>query len=214
MAMKGRIKGFATCVPFNLPSTQSFIREMTLHWADTLQTLIVSLPMYITSGDIHTILTRCTKLKKFDCLVGRIINPSVHNWETVPGPEMLYSIENGAGHGGGNWTCVGLEEFRMMFTDGRKVNAMDPILSLQEGWTVRAINSVYQQIGRLTNLKDLAIGWWTTEDFAKCSNLDMSFQSGLVHMAGLKSLKTLDITYVRHVNIGMAEMQWMVETWP
>jgi len=208
-AMKGRVKGFATCVPFNATATRSYVVEMVSQWADTLQTIILGLPMSITSRDIHLILSKCSKLKRVDCLIGRIVNPSVYAWESNPGVEGVFSSADG-----GDWACVEIEEFKMMFADSRKKDAIEPILTLQEKWTASAICYAYQQIGRLTKLKDLSIGWWTTDDFAGCSNLDMSLRSGLGYMEGLKSLRTLDITHVRNVDVGLEEMEWMDVNWP
>ncbi|KAF9955261.1 hypothetical protein BGZ65_003492 [Modicella reniformis] len=85
------------------------------------------------------------------------------------------------------WTCSGLEELHLMFADNRR---------------------------SLTKLKVLTIGWHTKQDFSENSNLDMTLQSGLGHMANLKALKTLDINFLPQVNIGLSEVQWIAENWP
>ncbi|KAG0223259.1 hypothetical protein B0O80DRAFT_495508 [Mortierella sp. GBAus27b] len=208
-ARKGRISGFATCIPFNTSTTRLYLREMISQWADTLHTLIIGLPLTVNSKDLHLILTKFPKLKRVDCLVGRIVDPTVYGWEpTILGENGFYA--------GADWACLEVEEFKMMFADGRRKDAVEPVLSLQEEWTINVIQYAYRQVGRLTKLRDLAIGWWTKTDYigAECAHLDMSLASGLDQMAGLKSLKTLDITHARVLNVGMSEMEWMAENWP
>lgn len=78
---------------------------------------------------------------------------------------------------------------------------------------------VYDRLGRLTKLESLQLGY-THPVGSKLTNkaiqmdcLEMSLESGLWKLKGLKSLKKLDVAHMA-VRIGVREVQWMVEQWP
>jgi hypothetical protein len=76
----------------------------------------------------------------------------------------------------------------------------------------RVIQSqVNDRLGRLTNLEKLKLYEGFGGNRYDC--LEMSLESGLDKLSGLKSLKEL---YVRRLEtkIGIKEVQWMVENWP
>ncbi|KAK3811071.1 MAG: hypothetical protein J3Q66DRAFT_58554 [Benniella sp.] len=70
---------------------------------------------------------------------------------------------------------------------------------------------VYDRIARLTRLETLTLG----DRFGGARNdcLEMSLESGLDKLSGLKSLKKLDVRRL-DTKIGIKEVQWMVENWP
>ncbi|KAG0217512.1 hypothetical protein B0O80DRAFT_503120 [Mortierella sp. GBAus27b] len=80
---------------------------------------------------------------------------------------------------------------------------------------------VYDRLARLTNLNLLTLGSSTNvSDRGKavvqkdqCDCLDMSLESGLHRLAGLRQMKELYIPYMK-TRIGLKEGQWMVEQWP
>ncbi|KAK3810936.1 MAG: hypothetical protein J3Q66DRAFT_414162 [Benniella sp.] len=73
-------------------------------------------------------------------------------------------------------------------------------------------NRVYARLARLTNLESL----WLGEEghhHGAFSCLEMSLESGLDGISGLKALRELNVSSMR-TRIGEREVQWMVEHWP
>jgi len=73
---------------------------------------------------------------------------------------------------------------------------------------------VYDRLARLTNLETLCLGWRAFRDDRDDPNyLDMTLESGLHKLSGLKSLKSLCFRGIPG-KIGIKDVQWMVENWP
>jgi len=70
---------------------------------------------------------------------------------------------------------------------------------------------VYDRLARLTNLETLWFGDYYYSSQNEC--LEVSLESGLNKLAGLKSLKEVGVKGIAS-NIGVKEVQWMVENWP
>ncbi|KAG0226280.1 hypothetical protein BGX31_007363, partial [Mortierella sp. GBA43] len=71
---------------------------------------------------------------------------------------------------------------------------------------------VYDRFARLTNLETLWLGnQLHYEVQEQC--LEMSLESGLHKLSGLKKLRKVSFSGMR-TNIGVAEVQWMTEHWP
>jgi hypothetical protein len=73
-------------------------------------------------------------------------------------------------------------------------------------------NQVYDRLARLINLETL---WLGNQEYYETQYdcLEMSLESGLHKLSGLKSLKELGITGMK-TRIGVREVRWMVEQWP
>ncbi|KAG0223263.1 hypothetical protein BGX31_008598 [Mortierella sp. GBA43] len=189
VAMEGRIKNFA--IDFNFPSMSTHIGSMlATYWADTIESL--RFPCLLNS-DVQLILTQCPKLRKFDCMWIQ------DRGDALDDPPMA------------EWICQGMEVMRLMFIDGRRAGADEEDCSRREARAVGRIERAYTQLGRLTKLKELAIGWKAESTFRDRQNLDMSLESGLWRLSGLKSLELLDISNVRRINVGKPEVQWMAD---
>ncbi|KAK3811074.1 MAG: hypothetical protein J3Q66DRAFT_58551 [Benniella sp.] len=72
-------------------------------------------------------------------------------------------------------------------------------------------SQVYDRVGRLTNLEMLRLGDGYGAFRYDC--LEMSLESGLDKLSGLKSLDHLSIEKLA-TKIGTQEVQWMVKNWP
>ncbi|KAK3811083.1 MAG: hypothetical protein J3Q66DRAFT_58648 [Benniella sp.] len=72
-------------------------------------------------------------------------------------------------------------------------------------------SQVYERLGRLTHLKTLWLGDHLGAFQRDC--LEMSLESGLDKLSGLKSLKKLSVGKMA-TKIGIQEIRWMVENWP
>ncbi|KAK3825430.1 MAG: hypothetical protein J3Q66DRAFT_396401 [Benniella sp.] len=217
-AMNGRIRSFVTGLEFNIPPTRHYIYDMTNCLSQTLESLHIYNSHLIASSDIQLILTTCPKLKKFECFCYWLLmihRPQRGESKALPGLQAMVSDEDGVSTGVmADWVCLELEELKLTFSDGRSTSAAGPMLLQQEQCAAKGIERVYQQIGRLTKLRELTIGWCSITTFMKDANLDMSLQSGMGHMDGLKSLRMIDVGYIPTVNIRMKEVQWMLDNWP
>ncbi|KAF9953558.1 hypothetical protein BGZ65_004604 [Modicella reniformis] len=83
-----------------------------------------------------------------------------------------------------------------------------------EGPTIQS--QVYDRLARLTNMESL----WLGHSRPNSSNskklwdcLEMSLESGLDKLSGLKGLKELSVSHMS-TKIGLKELQWMIEHWP
>jgi hypothetical protein len=77
-------------------------------------------------------------------------------------------------------------------------------------------SQVYDRIARLTHLDTLRLGYICASRYTGYRpemSLEMSLESGLDKLSGLKSLNELSIQKVA-TRIGTKEVQWMVENWP
>ncbi|KAF9963926.1 hypothetical protein BGZ65_005651 [Modicella reniformis] len=206
-AMKGRVKEFFTHAEFPEPLT-TFTSTLTRYWADTLESIRFLCYSHLHQYDIQMILTTCSKLKKFECMW--TASPMVNPIEWLPG----IKVKKPESPSLKDWVCLDLEVLHLMFADERKPN-LEPEEKLEQvKRTELKIEHAYQQIGRLTKLGQLTLGWRTKLLFVNDINLDMSLKSGLGYMENLKDLRILDITRIRRPNIGLEEVQWMGRNWP
>lgn len=80
-------------------------------------------------------------------------------------------------------------------------------------------NLVYDRLARFTSLETLWLGHGPNITHVEVKKpkqgdcLEMSLESGLYKLAGLKALKELNLSGMR-LRIGSKEVQWMVEHWP
>ncbi|KAK3811061.1 MAG: hypothetical protein J3Q66DRAFT_390949 [Benniella sp.] len=72
---------------------------------------------------------------------------------------------------------------------------------------------VYDRLARLTHLETLWFGDYYYSLQNECLGLEVSLESGLDKLSGLKSLKEVGVKGMAS-NIGVKEVQWMVENWP
>ncbi|KAF9366282.1 hypothetical protein BGX34_004468 [Mortierella sp. NVP85] len=217
VAMNGRIQDFRTGLRFNSSITQHYIQQLATYWSETLTNLRIDEPSRISSQDIQLILTRCSKLKSFQCLCPWVVmafQQDVGGWDVAPGlGAMIRDDDQDGQRDMPNWVCLDLEELRLTFADERRVYSDTSLSASQERWTRRGIERVYYQLGRLTKLKELAIGWNSGKAFSTGVNLDMSLESGLGHLEGLSVLKMIDFNFVPMIKVGLEEVIWMARYW-
>ncbi|KAF8986065.1 hypothetical protein BGZ46_009862 [Entomortierella lignicola] len=75
---------------------------------------------------------------------------------------------------------------------------------------------VYERLARFTRLEVLWLGFSPGSYFERLVQydcLDMSLESGLEKLAGLKELRELSISNMR-TKLGLNEVKWMAENWP
>ncbi|KAI8362253.1 hypothetical protein B0O80DRAFT_435402, partial [Mortierella sp. GBAus27b] len=112
------------------------------------------------------------------------------------------------------WKCESsLKELKIQISGipRQGIKSHGAVLEEYPGQAQDMQNQVYARIGRLTNLEILWLHNRYKEPQHGC--LDMSLESGLQQLSGLKALKELDVSCMR-TKIGVNEVQWMIEHWP
>ncbi|KAF9114793.1 hypothetical protein BGX27_009827 [Mortierella sp. AM989] len=204
-AMEGRIKTFAADCYGILP-----VENMCERWWATLEVIRFGWYSNISSEQVGLILTTCSKLRTLAVFA---------DFEDYQFTESsgFWAWELGSYLDATKWVCLGLKHLELTFMDARAGSALvkgDYNQSNVEFRTFSGIHAVCYQLGRLTKLQHLRLGWSTIEKFRNRANLDMSIKNGLMHMAGLKELEVLDVTCILQVNIEQEEAEWMEENWP
>ncbi|KAF9366287.1 hypothetical protein BGX34_004473 [Mortierella sp. NVP85] len=216
-ASKDHTRAFVIGLEFSTALKRNFIREMTEYWSQTLESLEFYNTNLIAGPDIQLIMTSCPKLRKFCCICFgvQLIHSSQDDSVSVPGLRVVATDENGTYNDVmTDWVCLDMEELKLTFSDGRTTSSTEPILSQQKQCIAKGTERVYEQLGRLTKLKELTIGWCSGNASSKEASLDMSFQSGIEHMEPLKSLRMISISHLPVVNIDLGEADWMLRSWP
>ncbi|KAG0223261.1 hypothetical protein BGX31_008596 [Mortierella sp. GBA43] len=218
--MKGRIYKFVTGIKFNRPYTQSFIDMLTLNWAESLEVLRIEEPRYIKSRDIQLILTRCTRLRKLDCMCqhNNLTNAvaNTDNRELAVGLKAMKTLDGNGDLDAMDWNCLDMEELQLSIADWRMIHQpQDEQEKIKhEEWTRQGIQHIYQQLGRLTKLRELELAWNTSQVFADGANFDMSLEAGLGHLKDLKMLQKLNLECIKSNKIGTEDLLWMRKSWP
>ncbi|KAG0240428.1 hypothetical protein B0O80DRAFT_495904 [Mortierella sp. GBAus27b] len=218
-ALKGSIQSFVSGVNFKVGPARSFVKDMIKEWSQTLESLNIHQPHGISSSDLQLILTSFPKLKSLNCICYWLLmtdQPREDQDGSLPGLKAMISDAEGAQNNDivADWTCLEMEDLKLTFSDARTISEDEEVVTKERQWTEQGIKRVYQQIGRLTKLTHLTIGWCSRKVFSGDVNLDMSLQSGLEHMSELKSLVMLDVNYIPRINIGKPEAQWILANWP
>ncbi|KAK3811086.1 MAG: hypothetical protein J3Q66DRAFT_404470 [Benniella sp.] len=112
------------------------------------------------------------------------------------------------------WSCEGSLKVLEVKIAGIPRPDLEGESSLLEAYPGRGRDiqrQVYERLGRLTNLEMLRLGGQTSVPLYEC--LEMSLESGLDKLSGLKSLKILNVGKLA-TKISTKEVQWMAENWP
>ncbi|KAF9098562.1 hypothetical protein BGX27_000765, partial [Mortierella sp. AM989] len=193
-------------------SVEALVRRST-----TLEALVLEDCLGITSSIIQAVLSSCPKLKEFRAFTS----------EDSPHPNAVPLSARDLVHC--TWVCLNLEVLQVTINGIVRPDLMPnqhgtpPDIELQK--------VVYEQLGKLTKLKELWLGHITrgmlhnshhlqwNELFpyiipdAQTDCLEFSLKSGLGLLQGLKELKVLSLQMM-NVRIGIPEVQWMAEQWP
>lgn len=215
-AFKDHTRSFVISLDLTIAPTRNFIREMANCWSHTLESLEVYNTHLITGPDIQLIMTNCPKLRKFYCICPKALLTlsSYEDSASVPGLRVIATDENGIYNDViTDWVCLEMEELKLTLSDGRTASTPEPVLSQEEQCIAKGIERVYEQLGRLTKLKELTIGWFSRST-SKEVHFDMSLESGMGHMKSMESLSMINISQLPVVNIDVPEVEWMLRNWP
>ncbi|KAG0009522.1 hypothetical protein BGZ80_002307 [Entomortierella chlamydospora] len=201
--MCGRIKVLTVDDVQIRVSLGDFFKAVTTHWADTIEIIRLE-SLRISSQEIELILSTCSKLKSFAVTNDLLTRPrGLRAWRHED-----YD-DNKA-----DWVCLQLERLELMVLDCREPYGDDDQMDyFEEELTTNGVRRVYQQLGRLSKLQHLQTGWVSCDEFEMYSNFDLSLESGLEYLEGLKDLRVLDVHFER-LKVGQIEIEWMVKNWP
>ncbi|KAF9399433.1 hypothetical protein BGX21_006253 [Mortierella sp. AD011] len=212
----GRLKSLSMLLLYIDPASLPF-EAIAASWANKLE--IIRIQQISVSGHhIELILTTCHKLKTFSVAASQNNDVDPHYSDEV-GLSVWHQNRE---YNPGDWVCLELENLELPIVNARVVydgNAMRSRSPLQqshiwEEWTVQEIQNVYHQLGRLTKLQHLRLEWWTAKKYEPCASIDMSIESGLEHLEGLRDLRVLDVSCIQRVNIQQKEVEWIADNWP
>lgn len=164
----------------------------------TLTNLAMGVQAQVASSDIQLLMTVCSNLKVL----------RIHSDLDEGSGKAVLDIQDVYDS---DWTCLGLYDIDIMFT---YVPPSEDVASSGEKTSVKQmVENVYRQLGRLTKLKMLAIGWLPGQLDMDVPRVDMSLESGLGHLHGLKELQFLDIDRILEPGISEQEVEWMHLHW-
>lgn len=218
MLLSGSHNGWKAVELKNIESFGSATRKALSSHFPTLERLLVDQTSGFTSHDMLQVLSSSPKLHT---LVDLFINPrgrrgyrrldAVTFVDQDPNTGLLNA-----------WSCENTLKELCIIIRGIPRPDLEGYSETEgtcrgEGQEIQ--NRVFSRIARLTNLETLRLGNTRVFGFRPDIDefqddcLDMSLESGLWMLEGLKSLKELDVTHMRTM-IGVEEVQWMVEHWP
>ncbi|KAG0246480.1 hypothetical protein B0O80DRAFT_454130 [Mortierella sp. GBAus27b] len=196
-----------------LPCFQSGLKEITISHA------------VFTTGDTKVLMKHCPTLEKLEIhkCHGFTINDAVQVLATSPNLCTLIDLDST------EWDCVDLQVFVNADPETHSLVPWACESSLKElritipsilgpgvakamkkysGQRLEIQGRVYDRIARLQNLETLWLGCPGRKD---C--LEMSLDSGLDKLSGLKKLQVLNVSNLV-AKIDVQEIQWMTEQWP
>ncbi|KAK3810946.1 MAG: hypothetical protein J3Q66DRAFT_443227 [Benniella sp.] len=176
----------------------------------TLQRLVLDGYCGVTDSEKVQLLACCPHLYDFT---------NVHTWEhnsSMPFGFNAHSFIDLDPDTGSlkHWECeTSLKVLKVIIKDiPRPDLIMNDIDEAYPGQGRAIQNQVYDRLARFTNLEMLSLRVKFMNDAAP-NCLEMSLESGLDKLSGLKKLKVLDVSGME-TKIGEPEAQWMTEQWP
>ncbi|KAF9204430.1 hypothetical protein BGZ49_005289, partial [Haplosporangium sp. Z 27] len=170
----------------------SVLDSLRINCSTTLTDVKIDCSSPVSYGDIHNLLKKCGVMQRFWIRFGDL------NTDTTSG----------------NWACLDLRELFLIF---------DPPFDVQGGDKATSIlmaNNAFEQIGRLSKLETLTLGWKGVECLC-ISNMKPEERSNKQRsiiefnsLGGLQSLRHFHMTSNCWDNIGLAEIKFMHEQWP
>ncbi|KAG0088026.1 hypothetical protein BGZ92_006705 [Podila epicladia] len=186
--------------------------EAILGHCTALETLHLNRCELLTSADLTSILGKAKKLKYFQT------NGTVSRRHD-PTPRFLTSIDMAGIH----WGSFSIQMFCCPIKVPRSDDDIPAVHRRETEWhstiedSREAQRQVYQQLSKLTKLKELRLGDMRaagkTHHAFQWYCLEMTLESGLDELEGLKQLEILDIRTMNH-DIGIRELEWMNRCWP
>ncbi|KAK3811077.1 MAG: hypothetical protein J3Q66DRAFT_58571 [Benniella sp.] len=182
------------------------MNALAMHYS-TLEQLHIDGSKGLPSCDLVQILRSCPRLHTLwyvDMDNGRSVVDSMEFIDLDPDTGLLKP-----------WLCEGSLKRLTVKISGipRPDSENESVVAEAYPGQGREIQSqVYDRLGRLTQLEMLNLGN-LCGSFYQYDCLEMSLESGLDKLSGLKSIEKMDLRKLE-TKIGIKEIQWMVENWP
>ncbi|KAF9347243.1 hypothetical protein BGX34_003289 [Mortierella sp. NVP85] len=218
-ALKGRIKHFEMESYQRTAPVKHYCSTLSIECASTLESIEIGVDAIVSCFDIQLIATSCAGLKKLIIRSDATENESqdvgsseesLSGWKAIFLDEMTGQEDQ--------WVCTQLEELTLTILNDRWASATDQDVGLpeqqQQQRAAYGVKRAYRQLGRLTKLKRLTLGWLSSRGLPIERRVDMSLRSGLGYLGGLTALHELDYRGVPHPMIGRSEVEWMSRHWP
>lgn len=163
-----------------------------------------------TSNDLVRVLASCPNLRCLDDYPG---NDRAEDSRYIHVNEFIdRDLDTGALR---TWKCeASLKELRVKIKGIPRpdVKEIESEKETYPGQAREIQGYVYDRLARLINLETL---WLEGKSSSKrySGGLEMSLESGLHKLSGLKMLKELDVTQWK-ARVGVQEVQWMTQQWP
>ncbi|KAK3821064.1 MAG: hypothetical protein J3Q66DRAFT_398132 [Benniella sp.] len=216
-ALKGRIKHFEMEGYQRTAPVKHYCSALSIECASTLESIEIGVDAIVSCFDIQLIATSCAGLKKLIIQSNATENESQDvgsSEESLSGWKAIFLDEKTGQED--HWVCAELEELTLTILNDRWASATDVGLPEQQQQQRAAygVKRAYRQLGRLTKLKKLTLGWLSSRGLPVERRVDMSLGSGLAYLGGLTALYELDYRGVPHPMIGRSEVEWMASHWP
>ncbi|KAF9114812.1 hypothetical protein BGX27_009760 [Mortierella sp. AM989] len=157
----------------------------------------------LTSEQIQTILTSMPKLKRFSASLLEASDFFISNGNT--GLEAVDGLGSSVAQGAsaGPWVCLGLEEL--------EISIIGPEVC-EETDLARYASAVYDQLGKLRQLRVLSLKEITSDYRDHGPLLDLTLENGLGFLSSLKYLRELNIRGIS-AKMDKAEVEWIAREW-
>ncbi|KAK3811109.1 MAG: hypothetical protein J3Q66DRAFT_443359 [Benniella sp.] len=163
----------------------------------------------LTDKDRVQLLACCPNLREFSD-----IHPARSSDQSTPGFDAKFFIDQDL-HTGSlkSWMCeTSLKVLKISLNGIPRPDVLEERVDEDYPGHGRVMQSqVYDRLARFTNLETLWLGGNSGLKVFSC--LEMSLESGLDRISGLKNLKELKVSHMK-ARIGEQETKWMIEQWP
>lgn len=216
-ALKGRIKHFEIEGYQRTAPVKHYCSALSIECASTLESIEIGVGAIVSCFDIQLIATSCAGLKKLIIRSNATENESQDvgsSEESLSGWKAIFLDEKTGQED--HWVCAELEELTLTILNDRWASATDQDVGLpeQQQRAAYGVKRAYRQLGRLTKLRKLTLGWLSSRGLPVERRVDMSLRSGLAYLGGLTVLHELDYRGVPHPVIGRSEVEWIANHWP
>ncbi|KAF8975745.1 hypothetical protein BGZ46_008875 [Entomortierella lignicola] len=161
----------------------------------------------LDNDQISLILTTMSNLKKFSASMLNISNFASASEPTTTPDGVASPMIGGTPATSASrksWVCLGLEDLEISIVGPQFCNDPEDL--------ARSTLSIYEQLGKLTELQTLVLKEITTDYKDHDPMLDLSLEKGLNNLSSLKRLRQLDIRGLS-VNMGYPEIEWIAKEW-
>ncbi|KAG0243220.1 hypothetical protein B0O80DRAFT_528389 [Mortierella sp. GBAus27b] len=205
--LSGSRKGWKVVKMYRTPFGEMALKAMTGHFS-TLKALSLHVGSGVTGDHLVQVLSSCPNLCSLIAAISIKAETFVDR-DPITGTLKEWSCEPSLKHIRFKIGDIPRPDLKPDYT------VIDEVY-LGQGQAIQKL--VYERLGRLVNLETLMLA----HDFVKMDGLqgqsvqsdclEVSLESGLDKLSGLKALRTLSVPHLGNTRNG--DVQWMAENWP